>query len=331
MLQMTEEQVAVIQRVEKLLRLSGSSNAAEAAQAAAKAQELLTRHNLDLAVVEMAGGGDGRREDQRQRGGMYLYQRQLWQAVAELNYCVYFTYRRRGTRKVTTKYGWQYRNTIQYERRLVGRRVNVATTQVMAGYLEQAVERLCRDRLHERYPDRPSNQYYSQWAVSFRTGAVETIVDRIYERRQQVLSEERARERELAARMSAGQSTATALTVAALEQRERDANMDFIHGEGYSARRRAREAELAEERRREQAEYVAWAAANPDAARKQEEERERRLEAELRRAARRGSGGGPERDWGAYSAGIKAGRSVSIDPQTADSRPRGSISHQPGG
>src|SRR5262245_61768133 len=49
---MTDEQSAVIDRIKKLLALSTSSNEAEAALAAARAQELLQKHNLTMGVVQ---------------------------------------------------------------------------------------------------------------------------------------------------------------------------------------------------------------------------------------------------------------------------------------
>lgn len=312
---LTDAQRAIIGKVEKLLALAGrNSNENEASAAAAKAEAMLAEHNLSMAEVERAQGAvSGKREMLKQSGGMYSYQRRLWREVADLNFCVYLCYRERNRermeREANGRNGGKVR--MRYTHRLIGRTVNVAATKVMASYLEGAAERLCRERLHER--GEGSQQFYSRWAVSYREGAVDRIISRIYDRRSQRETEERLARAEQAKR--AGGSTATALTLADVRETERAANYDFQHGEGAWARREARRAELAAEAAREEAAWAAWAKANPEEARKQEQEAARKAEAAARRSFGRG-GGGREPDWGAYSAGQKAGEGIGLDPQT---------------
>ena len=168
--QLTDEQVKIVQRVEKLLALANrkKGNEAEAAAAAAKAQEMLAAYNIDMAMVEQGTGSSGRREEAKHSGGVYLYQRDLWRAVAELNFCMYWT--QSGWKKIevnrraydgTLRKETNYK--LQYEHRVVGRTVNVQLTRTMSSYLEQTIERLVMDRL-----ENDNNQRFSRWAVSYR-------------------------------------------------------------------------------------------------------------------------------------------------------------------
>lgn len=323
---------AVMERIQKLLNLAvKNSNADEAASAAAKAQELLVRYNLDAATVEKAGGAvDGRREEAKTRGGFYRWQRELWTAVARLNYCLYWTQSytvegrfrvRIGDNQRQSRYNrdtgaWEddpkakhTSEKTQLQHRIVGRIVNTRSTTTMAQYLEEAIERLAREAIRGDL-----KQLYSREANSFRYGAMEVVVEKLNQRYRQMERDARAKAAEDARRAAAsGASTSTAITMADLRQSEEDANMDHIHGEGYSARRRAQRAEWAREEAEAEAAYAAWAAANPEeAAKKAEEER---------RAARRYRGGGGTREYetrvdgGAYNRGREAARGISIDRQ----------------
>jgi len=314
----TEEQTAVLEKVEKLLRLAArNTSPEEAASATAKAQDLLLAYNLDVEAVGKGGtSSEAKRERQAIKGGMYQYQRELWSAVARLNFCMYWTIthhverevRRRGwdgqmqTRRVD---GHEYRHT------LVGKRVNVRLTVAMGTYLEQTIERLVR----ERYPQ--NSQRFMREAVAYREGIADELYWRLDARRTQRIEDEERRIREAAAR--AGTSTSTALTIGTLEQQEKDANEDFRRGveQGTTARERA---ERADRMRRAEEEYTRWAEANPEEARRQADEARK-----ARRRTRRGGGPGSRggetaRDkrtsLGEYWSGRDKGRTVGIDPQT---------------
>lgn len=306
MMDMTEDQIAAVEKVRKLLALADRAGTPEeAASAAAKAQELLEAYNLEMGAVEQAQGvASGRREEMKQRGGMFLYERQLWNQVAQLNFCLYYYGRERYWRKDLQ------RDAYRFHHEIIGRTVNVAATRALGSYLQGAIERLCRERLHER--GEGNAQFFSSWAVSFREGAADDIIWRIYDRRQQKLKDEEAKRREDAERSAmAGTSTATALTLQGFTESEKDANLDFIHGEGYSARRRERQARQAAADAAAEAQYTAWAAAHPEEARKEEAKREKlRLKAENRREGRQRN-----KNWGAYRAGAEAAKNISIDPQ----------------
>src|SRR3954454_9262567 len=79
----------IVDRVKKLLALSSSQNPHEAALAAAKAQELLFKHNLSLALVEaeLPGGRHSRYVNDRfDSGGWMDWRRRLLAAVARNNF-----------------------------------------------------------------------------------------------------------------------------------------------------------------------------------------------------------------------------------------------------
>lgn len=308
--ELTDEQRKAIDTVEKLLRLANrNSNEAEATAAADKAQKILEAHNLSISEVERAQGVvSGKREKMKQAGGMYEYQRRLWGQVAELNFCMYLCYRVRyfDDRPSVKKY------RSRYEHQLIGRMVNTAAARALGSYLETVVERLCRERLHDR--GEGNQQYYSRWAVSYREGVSDSIVWRLYNKRQQRMSEEKEKAKQAAEKAMSGTSTATSLTLQDVEKREEEANLDFIHGEGYSAKRAARRAEAAKAQQEAEAEYAQWAKDHPKEARKEAEKQEKKAE----RASRRSFGREKPQDWGAYRAGQQAGEKVSIDPQVSD-------------
>lgn len=322
---MTDEEdlAKVTERVRKLLALAEKNpNEAEATAAAAKAQELLVAYNLDMATVEQ-GGNSGKREESRQRGGMYIYERQLWRAVAELNFCLYFTHRHRTDR--VRKY--TYRTVYQFQHKVIGRTVNTAATKAMGGYLQQTIERLCRERLHGDHGDKVYTQFFSSWALAYREGIADRVIEKLQERRAHLIKEEKRKAEATAKAARAagrqGTSTATALTISSVTKSEEEANTDFMMGEeGWSAKHAARRAARAAAEEAADREYAAWAEANPEEAKKkavQEAEENRKYWAR-RQGGRRGgwdkeSASDRRKDSGAYYAGYDAGAGVSIEPQ----------------
>jgi len=324
---MDDETRKACDKIEKLMRLAGSNpNEAEAASALAKAQELLTAYNLDMAVVEQAAGKSGKRLEAEVSGGMHRYQRDLWRHISQLNFCMYWTQKVR-TREGTYAYGRGRKWT--HEHRLIGREVNVVSTRNMAAYIGVAIERLCREYLG---PER-SMQYYSRDAVAFREGMADRIIEKIVDRREGIIKEEKRKAAQAAkAAAEQGQSLATALTVSGLLEREEEGNYDFIHGEGAFARRKAEEAEWkageparrAERAKRvaeAEAAHAAWATAHPEEARKeaaQERARQRARDRYQPRGGRYRFRETPEemrRNSGSYQHGYDKGERVGIDPQ----------------
>lgn len=315
-----EEQNKVLEKIEKLMRLAARNpNPEEAAAATAKAQELLVAYNLDASLIGQGGqAGDARREQAKVLGGMYKYQRYLWRAVAELNFCMYWTQERYTTRNTKTR-GWDGQwlfGKVPYMRNehvVVGKRVNARATIAMGEYLQQTIERLVKDR----YP--LNSQRFLSDAVAFREGIADELYWRLLERRRQLRAEEAERRTRDAA--AAGVSTAQALTLASLEESERDANLDHLYGEGYSARQRQQRAERAEASRKAEEAYTQWAAANPEEAAKEEKKREKELKGRSRGGvgSRGGMDGASKRQQsGAYWQGREEGKKVGLDMQTTD-------------
>jgi hypothetical protein len=310
---------AIIERIQKILALGRRGGTeAEAASAMAKFQELLARHNLDLGTVERGGkAGDAKREQASTAGGMYIYQRELWRAVAELNFCAYFLSGDYIKRRVAglERYAWIAKHAF------IGRVVNTRATLHMGQYLESAIERLCRERLEQRlYVDgavqrrEVQSAFFSSWAVGFREGAADRVVQKLAERRERTLRSEAAAAKRRAA--AAGDSTATALTLRSVGEQEEAANYDFRWGEGSWAEKLQHEAERAAARKRERDEWTAFKAANPEESRKMEE-------AALKERRGRRYSAGPTRkvNGSGYIAGSDAGNGIGLDVQ-ADSGQR---------
>lgn len=326
----------VVERIAKLMQLAERNpNQEEAASALAKANELLEAYNLDMSTIESATGKAGKRVDEYVSGGMHKFQRRLWEAIAELNYCFFWVM------KVRVKPGSiQERRGRRYthELRLVGREVNVIATKNMASYLLGTIERLTIERLGGE----AHKQRYSSWAVAFREGIADAVIEKIQQRRQDIKDKEELEKREAAKRAAAhGVSTSTALTLADVEAREEQANYDFLHGEGAWARKQAHLEELKKEmmeRRRHQAEaqaaaekeYAEWAAAHPEEAAAEAKKEAARQRARERAAERRVNRQryfrmtkeDMRQNSDAYHHGLRTGDKVSIDPQVDEDKRR---------
>lgn len=296
----------VVAQIQKIFRLAAKTpNEAEAAAALAKGNELLERYNLDLVSVSEANVGSGARERMAVVGGFRKWERDLWEAVAALNFCLYWHQR---AWKERYEFG-KWRNW-KHEHYLVGRKVNIAATQAMASYLMDVVARLSRERTRGEN----TAQGLDSWANSYRHGLVARICRKLRERRNAALREEEAR-REAEMRAADGAvATSTAVTLQVYIDKETDANYDFEFGEGWSAARAAERAQAAAIRRMSEDEYTRWATEHPAEAAE--------IAARRRRQARRQRSGGGDRnmDSGAYWVGYSDGEKVSIDPQVDTGR-----------
>lgn len=309
----TPEMDAVLEKLVKLKNLAdNSTNEAEASAAQAAMTKLLEKHNLDVAAVERASGATGRREEANVEGGFYQWQRELWEAVAEVNFCYYWSQKfRMPERLVRRKNRWgervrEMRRTTRRHHCLIGRTVNVRATEVMARYLEAAIERV----VDETFPGADKKDKY---IASFREGVAYRIRQRLEERRAKDLAAELKKEHaaERAAKR-AGVSTSTALTLTSYVKSEEDANRDFRFGEGTSARWAAQRAEEAEAARSAREEYTKWAAANPEEARKKEA---KEAEARRKRSYSASNARFGKVDDGAFWRGSDAGEKVGLDQQ----------------
>jgi hypothetical protein len=82
---LTDEQRKMLPKIEGLLNLAAAAGTPEeAASATAKAQELLTKYNLDTAMLEENGSAaSAKREEAKVEGGLYSFQRDLWRAIED--------------------------------------------------------------------------------------------------------------------------------------------------------------------------------------------------------------------------------------------------------
>jgi hypothetical protein len=349
----SEDARKAIQRARKILDMASrppsdsdtpaqiEAKKAEAAVAAEKFQAVLLEYNLTQAMVEQAGGEtDGRREEAKLKAGVYEWQRNLWEAVAELNFCLYFCmdvwreteYMRKlwdGTKARRTRF------TRGKEHRVIGRIVNTHATINLCTYIEAAIEQATREKLVEVVGSTDkvaiTRMLFSRYAVSFREGAADDVIRRVNDQRAEVLREERELAKEAQKRADAaaasGVSDSTALVLASFIQTEGDLNRDHARGKepGTTARERA---ERAAARAAEEAAHTAWAAANPEeAAAKAKEEREENERYWRRRNANYRGGPAPkERDNRAYRQGSDAGSKIGLDIQAGGRKTRGALS-----
>ena len=283
-LELNDTALAVLDKVRKLLAMANSAtaNENEAAIATAKAMELLAQHNLDMATVGESRTSSNR-QDTKRAGGLYSWQRQLWNAVAELNFCKYWYIPGTGRGQ-------------QYQHRVLGRRENVVATEVLADYLQKTV-----DRLAQEWAKAQGMNVFKREAIIYREGMAERLVGRLNDLRRKKLAEERAKAEQ--AQTSSSPSGGTALVLASVIASEEDLNNDYLQGwePGTTSRRRAEDkaaqaANLArwkQQREEAEARRDAEEAANPalkearlareEAAKQEEAERQAKWDAEYQK------------------------------------------------
>lgn len=245
----------LIKKIKALLETRGCSEA-EAQARTAKAQELLERHNLDMASLGSSGKG-AQRSDTKKSGGLYSWQRKLWEGVAKLNFCYYFSLK--GLKKGSV-----------YEHRLIGSHANVIATEVMASYLQEAIEKLAQQWAKDNF----YKSVFVREAIAYREGMAARIVERLERRRWEQVNEARKAEEERKREQARGASanTSHALTIVDVISSEEDFNNDYLNGweMGTSARlrveREARAAKWAAEHAEKQRRWDEWAAKNPEEA-----------------------------------------------------------------
>ena len=201
-----EEMEIIADKIRKLMASGESKKATNEVEAQIfldKAQSLLEQHGLSLLELEKMGKKqDHSRSDSRLTGGLYKWQRVLWKDVAETNYCMYWSI------KGLTKGS-------KYEHRVLGSKLNALVVRQLAEYLQEAVERITR----ERFENNP-NLYFSSAANAYREGMADRLArrlrDRMWQRKQEA--------------DKAKAADSTALTVADVEDAEYWANQDYMYG-----------------------------------------------------------------------------------------------------
>jgi hypothetical protein len=162
----------LLERIQKVQRLTTSSNINEAAAAATKLQELLFKHNLDLRDIEVP--------DEEQVGATYLnrsydikygdnWRRGLLAGIARSNFCdtVYL----QGT-------------SIVY---VIGEPAIIEVVLSMYEYLSATVIRLSNQGWREEGRYRSARQ--AAWKNSFRAGATNVIYQRLEQRKRELTNQ----------------------------------------------------------------------------------------------------------------------------------------------
>jgi hypothetical protein len=304
---------AVIAKVRKLLAMAaGNANEHEAAIAAMKAQQLLEAYNLDMAIINRATSEHAPRKDEKKSGGLYKWQRDLWYAVAVLNFCRYYYHR------------GLYAGS-SYEHQLIGSHANVIGAEIMARYLESTIERLARNWVAE---NRPGRSIFIKEAIAYREGLASRLSERLWSKRyEQQEADRKTREAERARNRANGLDTENALVLQDVINTEEDLNMDHICGwpAGTSAKRRAEREREQERASRAAAELLkiqdAWDAAHPEEAAKrkaqEEAEAQRRSDKYWNKTYRERKATPEEerRRLASFGEGYREGANVSLDKQ----------------
>jgi hypothetical protein len=226
---MTEVSETTLRRIRSLLSLAGNNpNEHEAAAASQKALELMEQYNIDAATLDTSVKRRGERKQNFTAGGLYGWQRKLWEGVAKLNFCMYWC--EKGLKKGD-----------KYQHKVLGSATNVLSMGLMAEYLQNAVERLA-----QQYAKEHRLNVFCRDMIAYREGMAARLVERLEQLRKERLEEERRRAEEERAKQShpgyAG--SGTALVLADLIHTEEDYNNDFLYGyePGTHARWRAERA-----------------------------------------------------------------------------------------
>ena len=306
---------AVIEKVRKLMALADNNpNEKEAEAAADKARKLLEAYNLDVAIVGRTTNKFAPRQEQKIRGGLYKWQRDLWHGTATLNFCRYWYIR-------GLKAG------AKYEHQLLGSKVNVLSATLMAEYLQDTVERLARNWVQA---NRPGQSIFIKEAIAFREGAAARISNRLWTLRANQMKEDEKKQREeREANAARGVYTENALVIADVISTEEDLNSDYVFGyaPGTSARNRKereRQQKVAEEEvAKTLAEHDKWEKEHPEEAAKlrAKEEAQRKASSDAywakvdKRKPRKMTPEEERRSLDSYTTGYNEGSNVSFDKQ----------------
>lgn len=314
---------AVIDKVRKLLALAkGNDNEHQAEAATNKARELLEAYNLDLTIVGKETNKFAPRDKQKLRGGLYTWQRDLWNITANLNFCKY----------------WYIKGTTagsRYEHELLGSKANVISTQIMAQYLQDTIERLAREWMMQ---NRPGLSIFTKEAIAYREGIASRLVNRMWKLRSDRLREEEERlKAERANNAARGVYTENALVLSDVISTEEDLNDDHLWGwpPGTSARKRKERDARNEELEREAAELLRqqqeYDEAHPEeaAARKAKEraDYDARMKAywakhDKKARPRRMTPEEERRGMRSFDLGYDKGGEISLDKQLAEDKRR---------
>ncbi len=228
-----DNKAQIIDKIQKLLRLSNSPNETEANLAMQRVQEILAKYNLDMAMVkesapesQTAKDAGKRAQTRMKRSAQYEWQRNLWKALAEANFCWHWI-----VEVFEGKRGASGGSKRPVKRHMIlGSEANVIAVQMMGEYLEDTMERLLTSVGGFTNAERLGRS-----ALSWKAGCAERLIERI---------EADANRRKQAgdAPASSDAPASTAIVLRNVYQSEFQANYEARHGEGSWARKLARDA-----------------------------------------------------------------------------------------
>jgi hypothetical protein len=331
--EMADVKETVIRRIQLLLQMANrkEDNEAEAESAMALAQKLLAANNLEYAMVmatHVKGGTVAAPEEQREktkisRSAQYQWQRDLWKALAEANFCWHSIIEvfegKRGKGRVSK---------VPVKRHMViGRVSNVVAVRLMGEYLEDTIERLVVTTAGFSPLTRMSRS-----ACSWKAGCAARLEERIT-----ALAE--ARKGESDAARTETPSATTALVLRDVYQQEYAANYDVKYGAGsyqrqltasaeWEAGREAREEQERQAQAKAEADWLVYLQNETPAQKKarEREEKQARIRADRarhrmhRRWANESYREASKVDREAYRAGAKAGEGISLNAQISEQR-----------
>lgn len=202
----------------------------------------MEQYNIDAATIGTGNSAStaGERKQNFVNGGLYGWQRKLWEGACKLNFCMYWP--QKGLKKGD-----------KYQHKVLGSPTNVVSAQLLAEYLQQAVERLA-----QAYAKANGYNVFERAMIAYREGMTARIVERLEQARREKLEAEKQRDAEEARKRQhptyAGERNA--LVLATVITTEEDYNNDFLKGwePGTTARHRAETEARAAAWREEQAE-----------------------------------------------------------------------------
>lgn len=159
----------VIERVRKLLALSGSDNEHEAAAAAHRAQVLLAEHQLTMAELDAGDSDDGPE-----------VVRETWFNSKRIP-----GWRSRLAFGVAAGFGCEATRSAGWGMRIYGDPSAVATARATFAYLVQAIERCAREA-RRAYQGMESPRSY---ASAYRLGMADRLSARLRQRRSEAMAE----------------------------------------------------------------------------------------------------------------------------------------------
>jgi hypothetical protein len=291
---------AVVEKIRKILALGRDRGAteSEAATAMAKAQELMARYNLDMALVEASGkkveadrGGERTKEKVKGRA-MYKWQQKLAKYVSDVNYVYHFI-----------QESWEWSAKMGRHKKVpqhvfVGRQANVVTAQIMYEYLCETIERLV--------PIADNKLRLSRSAMSWKEGCADRLCQRLRERKHAIIREQEERMAQEAAAAASGGGTAMVLA-SQYFRTEVEANYEFAYGyaPGELARIRAERVSVP-------------APIQPELSEKEKAAEHRRWQRSQEREQKRQEREWAKKDHAAYFAGSEAGKHIGLDAQIGE-------------